>query len=384
MKIAQVVSTYPPYRGGMGNVACEYTERLRARGLNVHVFTPLYESVADDPKYVHRVTSPLHAGNAGFVPSLFRRLKGFDVVHLHYPFFGGAEPTVVGNALSQHQKLVLTYHMDAVADGLRGAVFNLHRKLLLPWIVSRADKVFVSSHDYYKTSSLYPLLLDDHRVDVLPFGVDLDRFTPGQDPELRASYKFNEKDVVFVFVGGLDQAHYFKGFPVLLAALVGLAHYPWKLLVVGDGELRASFEQQTQAAGLAHRVVFAGSLDNETLPRALRAADIHVFPSTERSEAFGLVALEAAASGIPSIASDLPGVRGVVLDGATGLLVTPGDDESLRRALLVLLEQADLRTRLGFAARKRAEQAFHWNPLMERLSATYHQLLTGESSSHTL
>lgn len=384
MKIAHVVSTYPPYRGGMGNVAHEYTKRLRERGLNVHVFTPLYESVEDDPSYVHRVPSPIHAGNAGFVPSLFHRLKGFDVIHLHYPFFGGAEPTVIGQAIKPHQKLVMTYHMDAVADGIKGALFNLHRKVLLPWITSRADKIFVSSRDYYETSPLVDQLGDDHRVEVMPFGVDLERFHPGDELSLRQSLGISEKDSVFVFVGGLDEAHYFKGFPVLLESLKELRSYPWKCVVIGDGELRPSFEDQVRSEGMEDRFQFLGSVSEEMLPKYLRMSDVHVFPSTRRAEAFGLVALEAAASGIPSIASELPGVRGVVLDGETGLLVPPNNSDALRESLLLLLEQVDLRERLGFSARKRAEQSFDWDPLIDQLAAVYHHLVTGEHSSHTV
>ena len=71
MKIAQVVSTYPPYRGGMGGVAFEYTERLRARGYDVHVFAPLYGPVEGDPAYVHRNPSSIKHGNASFVPNAF-------------------------------------------------------------------------------------------------------------------------------------------------------------------------------------------------------------------------------------------------------------------------------------------------------------------------
>src|SRR3989338_2915406 len=154
MKIAQVVSTYPPYRGGMGKVAHEYTERLRARGHHVHVFTPAYRFSRYDVPYVHRVPSPVSIGNAGFTPSLFQRLRGFYVVHLHYPFFGGAEPIIVRRALRDDQKLVLTYHMDSVADGAKGWMFRAHEKLLLPWILSRADKIFVSSRDYASSSAL--------------------------------------------------------------------------------------------------------------------------------------------------------------------------------------------------------------------------------------
>ncbi len=371
MKIAHVVSTYPPYRGGMGHIASEYTERLRARGHNVHVFTPRFgRPVEGDPDYVHRVPSPLHVGNAGVTPSLFRRLSGFDVVHLHYPFFGGAEPTIVRKALRSDQALVVTYHMDTQADGLKGMVFEMHRRALLPWLMSRADRILVSSMDYYASSSLAKLGLQE-RVRELPFGVDLERFAPGASPELRARLGVGEEEACVLFVGGMDAPHAFKGVPVLLAAMEKLKDEPVRAVLVGDGDLRPEFERQAAHFGVAERVRFAGNVPPEELPAYYRAADIHTLPSTTRGEAFGLVALEAAASGIPSVVSDLPGVRTVVLDGETGLRVLPGDAEALAAALRRLAVEPGPRRALGAAARARAEAAYAWDPLMDRLEQVY-------------
>lgn len=375
LKIAQVVCTYPPYRGGIGRVAFEYTERLRALGEDVHVFTPRYKAVADDPKYVHRVPSPLRVGNAGVVPSLMRRLSGFDVVHLHYPFFGGAEPAIVGKALRRDQSLVMTYHHDPVVTGIRAAIYEAHRRLLFPWLVNRAEKILVSSREYAESSDLRDVIGAMDRVEVMPFGVDLGRFHPGREDALRATLGWRDDVPVFLFVGGLDAAHHFKGLPVLLEALKGLAQYSWRCAVVGDGGLRATFEANAAAAGLGERVKFLGNVSDADLPAHYRMADIFCFPSTERAEAFGMVALEAAASGVPCIASDLPGVRGVVLNGETGLLVPPGNAEELQKAMLLLLEQVDLRHRLGVSARKRAEIEFAWDPLMSRLQEVYRSLV---------
>ncbi len=374
MKIAQVVSTYPPYRGGMGRVAFEYTERLRELGHSVHVFTPKYRPVDGDPDYVHRVRSPVHVGNAGVVPSLFHRMKGFDVVHLHYPFFGGAEPIIIRKALRKDQALVMTYHMDAVADGFKGQVFRMHRRMLFPWIVARTDRILVSSLDYARTSALADIDGVFERMEVHPFGVDLHRFFPGEEPDLRHSLHIMEKEPVMIFVGGLDAAHHFKGLPVLFDALQGLEQLPWHVIIIGDGELRASFEALATERNISSRIHFLGNVGNQDLPKYYRMADFHVFPSTERAEAFGLVALEAAASGIPSIASDLPGVRTVVLDGETGLHVPPRNIEALRDAIRLFIEEPSVRKRFGLSARKRTECEFAWPPLIKKLEETYRKV----------
>jgi glycosyltransferase involved in cell wall biosynthesis len=382
MKIAQVVCSYPPYKGGIGRVAYEYTERLRARGANVHVYTPRYKKVDGDPPYVHRIPAHVQIGNAGVVPSLYKRLKGFDVIHLHYPFFGGAEPTIVRKAIRDDQGLVMTYHMDAAANGLKGMVFNAHRKLLFPWLVNRADRILVSSQDYADTCALKDVPEVHDRIEIHPFGVEMDRFYPGQEPDIRKQLGIPEGSPTFIFVGGLDPAHAFKGLPVLFEALSDLPNNKWHGIIVGSGSLRASFETTVKEKGYGARIHFVGSVSDEDLPRYYRAADFHLFPSTKRAEAFGIVAVEAAASGIPSIASSLPGVRSVVLDGQTGVHVEPGDVQSLRQGIILLLEQVDLRERLGLSARKRAEVEFGWEPLINKLEQTYNSVAKQQSSRH--
>ncbi len=382
-KIAQVVCTYPPYRGGMGRVAFEYTERLRARGYNVHVFTSQLTTssgVGDiDPDYVHRVPSVLSIGNASVMPSLFQRLKGFDLVHLHYPFFGGAEPVVVRKAIRHDQGLVMTYHMDAEADGVRGAIFEAHKRLLFPWIANRADRILVSSKDYADSSVLKNMKGVHDRMEIHPFGVDLQRFFPGDETEFARAHGIPTNVPVLLFVGGLDSAHHFKGLMVLFDALQNLIDHPWHLVIVGDGNLRQMYEQRAADLGLGTRSTFVGGVTDEELPFYYRVASIHLFPSTRRAEAFGLVALEAAASGIPTIASNLPGVRSVVLDGETGLLVPPEDVKALQDAIRFLLERTDVRENFGRSARGHAESKFAWEPLIAQLEQTYKSVINQQS-----
>ena len=122
---------------------------------------------------------------------------------------------------------------------------------------------------------------------------------------------------------------------------------------------------------ILHQIHFVGSVAPEDLPVYYRLAAIHVFPSTSGAEAFGLVALEAAASGIPTIASNLPGVRTVVKDEQTGLVASPGDATELVKAIERLLNDAPLREKLGSAARKRVVEEYSWDGLIERLLRVY-------------
>ncbi|MBI5370093.1 glycosyltransferase family 4 protein [Candidatus Uhrbacteria bacterium] len=380
LTIAQIVCTYPPYRGGMGQVAFEYTTRLRARGHRVHVFTNKHAVSVEDPEWIHRLPSVLHVGNAGVLPSLYRRLSGFDIVHLHYPFYGGAEPVIVRKAMRHDQGLVLTYHMDATAGGIKGALFSAHRRVLLPWIIGRSDRILASSDDYIRTSAIAEIDGALDRVEIHPFGIDLNRFHPGKEDGFKRKLTIRTDVPTLLFVGGLDSAHHFKGVPVLIEAIAQLAGKSFQLLIVGDGNLRPSFEATVRARGLNDRVHFLGNVADRDLPSVYRCADIHLFPSTRRAEAFGLVALEAAATGIPTIASNLPGVRTVVQDGNTGLLVPPEDVNELTRAITLLIEQPEIRARFGLAARAMAQQRFAWDPFMDRLEQTYRSVMDQQSA----
>lgn len=359
LKIAQVVAVFPPYRGGLGTVAAEYFRSLTAVGDSVTVFTPDYAR-----------HSTLKWGKAAIMVSLLWRLRSFDVIHLHYPFYG-SDLLVVLASLIWRTSLVITYHMTAQASGLLGLIFRLHRVLIEPLILWRASQILVSSSEYGRRARL-----SEHKMMVMPFGVDTIRFTPGRDDTFRTTHNIDVDATAILFVGGLDANHYFKGLDVLLRALSNLVDDPsWQLVVVGSGALQSTFVEQADKLGLAHRVHFIGSVPFADLPRAYRAADLHVLPSINSSEAFGIVTIEAAASGLPSIVTDLPGVRSVVIPNETGLIVAPNDAPALAHALRELLASDGRRELMGAAARVRAQKEYCANTLIESLRTVYRSLL---------
>jgi len=376
MKIVQVTPVYPPYAGGIGSVAYEYTERLRERGLDVHVTTPAYKNKrkTQDPDYVHRMAPVVEWGNAAFIPRLRKVLSEYDVIHLHYPFFGGAEVVAFEQIVSQKIPFVVTYHHDVVASGVKAAFFAAHRRALMPAIMKRADRILVSSVDYAKHSDVR-LLLDDARVEEVPFGVDLELFHPGFAPNIRARHNIPDTAPVILFVGGLDKAHYFKGISVLLDALEKLEDLSWHALIVGDGDMRASYEAMTRVTPVASRIHFVGKVSQRELPDYYRAANMHVLPSIDRSEAFGIVNLEAAASGLPSIVSDLPGVRTTIIDGRTGFKVAVRDVDGLASKLRDLLEHSSVTERMGEQARQRSELEYNWPSIIDRLEGVYRDVM---------
>jgi glycosyltransferase involved in cell wall biosynthesis len=173
------------------------------------------------------------------------------------------------------------------------------------------------------------------------------------------------------FLARLDRAHYFKGLHVLIEAI---AQIPEAALVVGgDGEWRNEYEAQARAR-LGDRVHFVGDVADEALPDYYRAADTLALPSIDRTEAFGLVLLEALACGTPVVASRLPGVRTLVDDGRTGFLVDPGDPIDLAARLTQCLRERDT---LAPNAVAFARARYGWEAIASQLLALYQRLLAG-------
>jgi glycosyltransferase involved in cell wall biosynthesis len=371
MKIAVVTSTFPPYRGGMGNVAYYNAWSLATLGHEVTVFTPKYKKVKKDeelPFQVKRLRPWFKYGNAGILPQLLWHLPKFDVVHLHYPFFGGAE-TIYFLDKIKDIKLVVTYHMDVVGTGVLAKFFKWHTQYVLPKILDRADKIIVTSFDYAKYSNLANRFkIESEKFVEIPCGVNHLLFKPRpKDKELLQKYDLYGKKII-LFVGGLDKAHYFKGINILIQAMQSFSDSDdVRCVIVGDGDLRSGYQSMVDSFGLSKKIIFAGLVQEHILPKFYNLADILVLPSIDKSEAFGIVALEAMSSGTPVITSDLPGVRSVVDKLKTGLLVKPSSVDNLVSMLKLLLANNKTRQIYGAAGREKVLQKYTWEKVAQKL-----------------
>lgn len=373
MRVAHIAPVFPPYRGGMGAVAFHQARALAAAGAAVTVVTPRGKVPRARPAGVTVEEWPalLARGNAACLPQVLWRLRGFDVVHLHYPFFGTAE-LLAARRLAGGPRLVLQYQMDVVGVHWKARLFHWHRRTALPFILRMADALVVTSYDYAASSFLAAdLAALEAKLVAIPGGVDLGAFSPaGGRSAARAALGLAERPTVF-FLARLDRAHYFKGLHVLIDAL---SLIPEAALVVGgDGEWRAQYEAQARAR-LGDRAHFVGDVPDAVLPAYFRAADALALPSIDRTEAFGLVLLEALACGTPVVASRLPGVRTLVDEGRTGYLVTPGDPLELAQALTRCLHESAL---LAPNAVAFVRDRFSWEAIAAELLALYQRLLAG-------
>lgn len=373
MRVAHLTCVYPPYGGGIGEVARQYAALLTAEH-QVSVITPKYTpgmTFINTPGVSVIAKRPVFSwGKAAWLARLGRLLSRFDVIHLHYPFFGVHDRLA---HLPLAAKLVITYHMMPQATGLKGKLMQLSRRYSSQLLAQRASLLTVATQDYLQSVAL-PEMGQPDKWRVLPFGVD-DRFSPGEPSEIltrRLNIRYGEQ--IILFVGTLDQTHYFKGLDILLEAVAELGYQNWRLIVVGAGEKRRYYEQRAQTLKLSRRVNFVGYVPTAELPDYYRLANIFVLPSINEAEAFGLAALQAMASGLPVIASRLPGVRELVSHGDTGLLTEPGNALALAAALDNLLVVKNEQKRLGVNGFKKVEENYRWSVIGRKLLEMYRQL----------
>ncbi|PIR75837.1 MAG: hypothetical protein CO030_05205 [Candidatus Magasanikbacteria bacterium CG_4_9_14_0_2_um_filter_42_11] len=398
MRIAHIVCSYPPYYGGMGNVVLQTVQELGKRGHDVEVITPLYHTapsttpeefsaqggsaLGGEPAgklvdYARRVTPSIQYGNAARIPQVANELDEFDLVHLHYPFYGTANLVRKWKLRNPHKPLVITYHMDSRAPGWKGLFFKYYNTFWMPRILGSADLLIASSFEYIEASDAAQIFhagRDKWRE--LPFGVDIERFQPREKPmDLFQQAGFDPALPTILFVGGMDPAHYFKGVDVLLKALLRLKknEYSVQAFFVGDGDLRARYEAQAKGYGLQESVKFLGYVEDALLPIVYNAADLFVLPSTTRGEAFGMVLLEALASGVPVVASDLAGVRSVAEEG--GMVFPPGDDVALAEGIAGYITDPQNKEDFSAVARQIAIETYSWPRIIDQLEDWYTELV---------
>lgn len=202
---------------------------------------------------------------------------------------------------------------------------------------------------------------------IVPFGVDMEAFRPRPARRLQTA-----EPLTIGFVGRMLPG---KGLNVLAEALASMKDEPWKVLVVGDGPERESFQQRLRAAGLEDRAEFTGAIDFALVPEYFHQMDVMVIPTetTKRiREQFGRVIVEAMACGVPVIGSTCGAIPEVI--GDAGLIFPEGDSRALAAALTQVLTDAALRERLAEAGRGRVEQ-YSWDRVAEKTYQLFRQVL---------
>jgi len=231
------------------------------------------------------------------------------------------------------------------------------------------DRFFSRAVSFFASSSRFNAREIERRyggtVEVIPNGVDVERFRPSpRDEALAGTLGLSVEDQIVVMVGRLVG---WKGVQDLLRALPEVKKRVGRVkgLVIGDGEHRGELERLSRSLGLEETVIFVGAVPHEELPRYLSLAHVLVQPSLGE-EVFGIAMLEAMACGLPVVGTRIGGIPEVVAEGETGFLVQPRNPRGLAEAVSRLLSDKSSRMAMGMKGRERAVRQFTWRRNAER------------------
>jgi phosphatidylinositol alpha-mannosyltransferase len=275
----------------------------------------------------------------------------FDVVHVHEPLMPALPLTVLANSKVTN---IGTFHAFAQSH-----IGYYYMRPVLRYFINKLDgRITVSQpahqfiRQYFKGS-----------YEIIPNGIDLSRFQAESEP----IPSLMDGKLNILFVGRFSERR--KGLKFLLRAYSSIKpQFPnVRLIIVGKGEAQA-YQRYLSRYNIKD-VVFTGFVSDEELPRYYKSCHVFCAPSLG-GESFGIVLLEAMASGLPVIASDIPGYASVLQHSKQGMLVEPRNREALSMSLLHLLADADLRRKMGEAGKERAAE-YSWEKVAKRVLEFY-------------
>lgn len=293
----------------------------------------------------------------------FRLSRQTDIIQIHMPF-----PLAdMALLLSLYRgKVVVWWHSDIV----RQKKFLIFYKPIMRYLLKRADVIIVATKEHITYSDFLPDF--SYKCVVIPYGVKENK----QDSFIHSCKKHKRKDqkVQLLFVGRLV---YYKGCSFLIDAMRKVTGCT--LTIIGSGVLEQALKQKVEELNLSRVVRFKKVSNQEELEHEFASCDVFVLPSIAKSEAFGLVQIEAMAYGKPIINTQLKsGVPCVSINGLTGLTVPPCDSDSLAEAIQSLADNEELRRLMGLAARERVVNCFTEERMLGALTALYKRLIGRE------
>lgn len=332
------------------------------QGIEVKVVTFADHYSEENAKEVETVVLPkLFPGKLSYISSVFalkKQLATFkpDILHAHYVSSYG----FVGALANYHPFYVSVWGRDIYQFPQQNPI----NKQIVEFTLKRADVICSTSHVMAEETRKYI----DKPIEVTPFGVDLQKFKPMPK---------NERNKITIgTVKALSDKY---GIADLIKAfsIVQSSHENTNLLIVGDGPQRADYEQMVEKLGLKDVTTFTGRVPNDEVPTYINKIDIFAVPSTEDSESFGVAAVESMACGVPAVVSNVGGLPEVVKEGKTGFVVPKEDAESLAVKFSALIEDEDLRKRMGNAGIEHVKENYNWTDNANGMLDLYRRTLKG-------
>lgn len=374
MRILILNSEYPPIGGGAGNACAHIANRLVKMGHDVLIITSRFENLPHNEQIegvtIRRIPALRRSPDrSGVVEQLLFSLSAtfstFSLVRRFKPnatlaFFGVPSGAVALFLKYVHKIPYVVSLRGGDVPGFRPYDFKIYHKLFAPFlrIIWKNASALVAN-----SNGLRDLALQfDQRfeIPIIPNGVDL------------KIYKSSIHDSVLPRLFSVGRIVHQKGLDLALRALAGLKDFAWEWRIAGDGPQMELLKSLAHELGIQDRIHFLGWQSREQLIEQYQKSNLFVFPS--RHEGMPNAVLEAMASGLPIVASQIAGNEELVLDGETGFLFPSENVEALSLALKKLLNDVALRQQMGTASRSRVEKCYSWENTAEQYAILLEQV----------
>lgn len=368
ISVLQICKLYYPWIGGIETIVKQISENIKDE-FDVSVIACQPKGRAADE--IINDVSIKKCGSMGiffsmpvslsFIGQVRKSAQNSDILHLHVPFPLGDLAVLLS---SYKGKVVVWWHSDIINQ----------KKLLLLYkpimnrLLKRADLIMVATQGNIDGSPYIKSF--EEKCCVIPFGLNISHYLSHKMKPVLTEKLNDKKSIKFLFVGRLV---YYKGIDVLLKAFAKTSNC--ELFVVGDGILKDECLSFINNNALSEKVHMLGKLSYDDLLSAFQDCDVFVFPSVAKSEAFGIVQLEAMVYGKPVINTWLEtGVPCVSLNEQTGITVKAGDIVELTKAMQMLTDNGELRVEYGKKAALRVKEHFDEKSMINEVKKQYYNL----------
>ena len=382
MRVLHVGKYYPPYQGGMENFLRDLLKALKGEGISVlglvhhHIPARPFSREEDDGVPIIRVRSSgqlLYLPLSPSFPLLLRyAIRTFrpDILHFHFPNPSACWSLLIPEARSL--PWIIQWQSDVVPstiDRRLKAAYQIYRPLEQA-VLRRTQRVIVASEPYLEYSE--PLTRWTSKCRVIPLGIDPARLAWPDAPLLKEAERSWSPGMLKVLAVG--RFTYYKGFDVLIQAAAKVPGV--EVQIVGDGALRDTLQAQISKSGVTGRIRLRGGLPDRELQALMATCDLLSLQSIERTEAFGIVLLEAMRYGKALVVSDIPGSGAgwVVRKGSCGFLTVPGDAVSLADLFEQLVSDRGLCERVGMKGKEQLGEVFHIRSVARQIIDVYREL----------
>ena len=387
MRILMLSWEYPPrIVGGISRVVHDLAQKLGEHGNEVHIVTCSETGAPDEETdqyvYVHRVKT-YEIETVNFVDwvlqlnyalieksiQLINSGKRFDIIHAH-DWIVAFAARVVKNSFTI--PLVSTIH--ATESGRNWGIHNDIQRYIhnVEWYLTYESWRVVVNSIYMNNEVSHLFRLPPDKIRIIPNGIDVGKFAGiDRDMSFRRNYAADNEKIIF-FVGRLVNE---KGAQVILDAMpkIILNYYDIKLVIAGKGPETNHLKEKSALLGISGKVYFTGYIDDKSLLKLYKCADIAVFPSLY--EPFGIVALEGMVAGVPVVVSDTGGLAELVEHGVDGMKAYPGNADSLADSILAVLRNPDMAEEIKEKALVKVKSIYNWDTISELMLNTYNEVL---------